>query len=427
MAGLGLSLGLAGCGSGGGADQTTTLTYWASNQAASQEQDKQILQPELDKFRQRTGITVEVEVIPWSDLLNRILAATSSGEGPDVVNIGNTWSASLQATGAFTAFDDATLAKVGGRDRFLASSLASTGAVGQPPASVPVYGLSYGLFYNKKLFAEAGITAPPSTWDELVTVATALTKPDQQRWGLGILGSSYTENAHFAYLLGRQHGAELFDGDTPRFDSPQMVAAVRQYVDLLATHEVVNPSNAEYLNDVQILSDFAAGKTAMVMIQNNAVANLRTIGMPEADYGVVPIPMTDPLPAGGKRVNSHVAGVNLGVFANSDNPGGAMTFVEFLTSPEEQKILNHAFGTLPVVPDAYTDPAFQTPTIETFRSVLADTAEPLPMIPQEAQFETLIGAALKDLLARAASGQPVDDATIHDKLATANEQMKSAG
>ncbi|MDQ0297071.1 hypothetical protein J2S52_005110 [Streptomyces sp. DSM 41037] len=38
--------------------------------------------------------------MPWSDLLNRILAAATSGQGPDVLNIGNTWSSSLQATGA---------------------------------------------------------------------------------------------------------------------------------------------------------------------------------------------------------------------------------------------------------------------------------------------------------------------------------------
>lgn len=37
--------------------------------------------------------------MPWSDLLNRILAAATSGQGPDVLNIGNTWSSSLQATG----------------------------------------------------------------------------------------------------------------------------------------------------------------------------------------------------------------------------------------------------------------------------------------------------------------------------------------
>jgi multiple sugar transport system substrate-binding protein len=424
-----LALGAAGCGGSSQADnsQPTTLTYWASNQAPTMDADRQALEPELAKFQQRTGIKVNLEVIPWSDLQNRILAATSSGQGPDVVNIGNTWSASLQATGAFLPFDEQTLQAVGGRERFLPSSMAATGAPGQPPAAVPLYGLAYGLFYNKKRFAEAGITNPPATWQELLDDAKRLTNPAADQWGLAIEGAQYTENAHFAFIFGRQHGAALFNGSTPQFDSPQMVAAVRQYVDLIARERVVNPGNAEYSHDPQLYGDLAAGKAAMLMIQNQAAAGLRSAGMSEQDYGVAPIPVPNPLPAGGKPVNSHVAGINVGVFANTKNHDGALKLVEFLTSPDEQKVLNAAFGSLPVDPQVYTDPRFQTPNIQTFRSVLANTAEPLPMIPQESQFETLVGTAVKDLLADAASGKPVDDAAIQAKLAAANQQMKSSG
>src|SRR6266568_8501135 len=129
----------SGSQSGSGSNAGTTLTYWASNQGTSLDNDKAVLQPELDKFKAQTGITVKVEVIGWADLLNRILAATTSGKGPDVLNIGNTWSASLQATGAFLPFDDATLAQIGGKSRFLGPSLAATGASGKPPVGVPLY------------------------------------------------------------------------------------------------------------------------------------------------------------------------------------------------------------------------------------------------------------------------------------------------
>jgi ABC-type glycerol-3-phosphate transport system substrate-binding protein len=75
---------LAACSSssskGGGKEDHPTLTYWASNQGTSLENDKQILQPRLDAFERQTGIKVNVEVVPWSDLLNRILSATTSGK-----------------------------------------------------------------------------------------------------------------------------------------------------------------------------------------------------------------------------------------------------------------------------------------------------------------------------------------------------------
>jgi multiple sugar transport system substrate-binding protein len=164
-----------------------SITYWASNQA---------------KFTQQSGVKVNVKVIGWADLFNNITAATTSGKGPDVLNIGNTWSASLQATGAFLPFDGGTLGQIGGKDKFLSTSFSATGMPGKDPTSVPLYGLSYGLFYNKKLFAAAGISGPPKTWSEFVADAKKLTKPPDQ-YGVTIEGGSISENAHFAFILGQ--------------------------------------------------------------------------------------------------------------------------------------------------------------------------------------------------------------------------------
>src|ERR1700741_5027711 len=122
---------LAGSGGGtatrnGGYKSPKTLTSGESNQGKSLDDDKQKLTPELQKFEKQTGIHVKLEVVGWPDLLNRILTATSSGQGPDVLNIGNTWSASLQSTGALLPFDDQAFAAIGGKDRFVASALGST-------------------------------------------------------------------------------------------------------------------------------------------------------------------------------------------------------------------------------------------------------------------------------------------------------------
>lgn len=417
------------CGGGsaaGNGSTPATLTYWASNQGTSLDNDRQVLQPELDAFAKQTGITVKLEVVPWPDLLNRILAAATSGQGPDVINIGNTWSASLQATGAFAPFDQAALDKIGGRDRFLPASFAATGAAGQTPTSVPLYGLAYGLFYNKKLFADAGITQPPATWTEFVADAKKLTHGDQ--WGLTVEGSSVTENAHHAFILGAQQGVDLFDASgKPQFDSPGEVAGVKRYLDFMTGDKIVNPSNAEYGNGTQALHDFATNKAAMVLWQGNAETVIKANGMSADAYGVAPIPFPEPTPAGGKHVDSLVAGINMSVFANSGNLDGAMKFVQFMTSAKEQQTLNKAFGSLPVVHEAYSDPAFQTPTIKAFQQVLATGAAPLPQIAQESQFETTVGGAIKDLFARAATGKQVSEADIKAALAAAQQKMASGG
>ncbi|MFE2349557.1 ABC transporter substrate-binding protein [Kitasatospora cineracea] len=409
--------------SGGGSNSSPkTLTYWASNQGSSLENDKQVLEPELKKFEQQTGIKVNLEVIPWSDLLNRILAATASGQGPDVLNIGNTWSASLQATGALLPFDQAAFDKIGGKDRFLESTIASAGAKGKDPAAVPLYSMAYGLYYNKKLFQAAGIATPPATWEELVADGKKLTSGD--KYGLAIEGGNVSENVHHAFTLGMQHGTGFYDASgKPQFDSPEAVAAVKQYVDFIANDKIAAPGNAEYAAN-QSVTDFATGKAAMLMWQS-AGANLKSHGMNPDDYGVVPVPA----PAGAtgdKATTSMVAGINLAVFKNTKNLDGALNFVKFMTSDEEQKTLNGTYGSLPPVKAAQSDAAFATPELQTLAGVLQKSAAPLPQVPTESQFETLIGTAVKNLLASAAAGKPVTEATVKDELSKAQQQMPAS-
>jgi multiple sugar transport system substrate-binding protein len=408
---------------GGGNSSPKTLTYWASNQGTSLENDKQILEPELRKFEKQTGIKVKLEVVPWSDLLNRILAAATSGQGPDVLNIGNTWSASLQATGALLPFDASAFSKIGGKDRFVPATLAAAGAANLDPAAVPLYSLAYGLYYNKKMFQEAGIAQPPTTWAELVADGKKLTKDGH--FGLALEGGNLSENIHNIFVLGKQHGADFFDASgKPQFDQPNAVAAVKQYVDFLAADKIVSPSDAEYAAN-QSVTDFATGKAAMLMWQA-AASSLKSHGMKPEDYGVAPIPFQTASPSGPTAVNSMIAGINLAVFKNTKNLDGALSFVKFMTSTDEQKLLNSTYGSLPPVKEAQSDKAFSTPDLKVLGQVLSTSASPLPQVANESQFETLVGTAVKELLADAAAGHAVTTDTVKASLAKAQQQMPSS-
>ncbi len=406
--------------SGSSSSAPKTLTYWASNQGSSLEADKKILQPELDKFEKQSGIKVNVEVVPWSDLLNRLLAAATSGKGPDVVNIGNTWSASLQATGAFLQFDDPTINAVGGKDRFVPAALAAAGAADKPPTAVPLYSLAYALYYNKKAFADAGISAPPTTWAELVEDGRKLTKAGQ--WGLAEEGANVSENVHHAFTFSQQYGGAWFDSSgKPTFDTAENVAAVKRYIGFMATDKIVNPSNAEYAQN-QSVSDFANGKAAMLLWQA-AGSSLKAQNMSPDAYGVAPVPFLENAPGGGKKVNSMVAGINMAVFKFTKNKDAALQFVKFMTSDAEQVALNKTYGSLPSVKTAGSDAAFQAPEQKVLSEVLNQSAAPLPQVAQESQFETLIGTAMKELFADAASGKPITDDAIKAKLTQAQQQI----
>ncbi|MEW2122232.1 ABC transporter substrate-binding protein [Streptomyces sp. NPDC127037] len=423
---ISIAAGVTGCGggssSGGGSnDSPKTLTYWASNQGPSIEADKKILTPELKKFEKQTGIKVKLEVVPWADLLNRILAATTSGQGPDVLNIGNTWSASLQATGALLPWTKENFDAIGGRDRFVDSAVASAGAEGKDPSAVPLYSLAYALYYNKKSFAEAGIEKPPATWDELVADGKKLSK--NGKWGLGAEGSNLSNNIHQTFVLGQQHGADFFDAEgKPTFTSDGAVAAVKQYIDFMAKDKIIAPGNAEYAQN-QSLTDFAKGKTAMVLWQA-AASTFASQGMKPEDWGAAPVPVASGTPGQGKNTNSMVAGINMAVFKNTKNIDGAKKFVKFMTSDAEQKLLNKTYGSIPPVKTAQADEAFSAPDLAVLRDTLAKSAAPLPQVPNESQFETAVGTAVKELWADAAAGRPVTTESVKARLEKAQQTMQ---
>jgi ABC-type glycerol-3-phosphate transport system substrate-binding protein len=416
---------VAACGGGSaagptGSSHSKTLVYWASNQGSSISADYKVLGPQLKKFKQQTGITVKLEVVGWPDLLNRILTAVSSGQGPDVVNIGNTWSSSLQATGALVPWTPQNFAKIGGESRFLSSAIGSAGAAGKPPSAIPLYSLAYALYYNKKLFKQAGIAGPPATWSQLIADGKKLTHGGT--YGLAVEGASIPENIHHVFVFAKQHGASFFNAaGNPTFTSPGAVQGVKQFVDLMATDRIVSPADAEY-DQNQSVSDFAKGKAAMLMWQ--AVGNtLKADGMPASEFGIAPIPVQSGAPGQGDNVDTMVAGINLAVFKNSGNMSGAMKFVKFMTSPQEQATLNSTYGSIPPVQAASSSSLFNTPEQGVLRSELASSAAPLPQVPKEAQFETVVGTAIKNLFADAAAGKPITTQTVEQQLASAQQQM----
>jgi multiple sugar transport system substrate-binding protein len=415
-----LALATAGCSggdAGGDAGGGDTLTYWASNQGTSLENDKEVLQPLLDKFEDESGIKVDLEVIGWNDLQTRIQTAVTSGQAPDVVNIGNTWATSLQATGAFLPYEDAEMEAIGGADKFVKTALDTGGAKGETVTSVPLYGLAYGLYYNKQMFADAGLT-PPETWEDMVTSAKALTAGDVT--GLSLAAGSYTENAHFAFINAAQNGAALFDDDgQPTFTEDGVVSGIKRYLDLMQTDKVADVGNAQYDNATKAVSDFANLKAAMIISQNNADNSITAAGMTSDKYGVVPFPA----PADGEKIASFIAGINLSIFKNTDNKDGALEFVKFMTSEDTQNAVGKPFASLPVlegVAPSFTDNAEEAAT---FQEIYSTMAQPLPLVPAEDQFESTVGKAMNEMFATIATGGTVTEADIKKALQTAQDQV----
>ena len=400
----------------------STITYWASNQSGGPTSDDvKILTPILAHFTKTTGIKVNLEVISWTDLQNNINNAVSSGSGPDVVNIGNTWAPYLAATKAFVPFSGSAAAGIGGTSRFVKSALATGGLAGQAPTSVPYIGLAYGLFYNKAMFTSAGLT-PPTTWEDMVTDAKKLTTGGV--YGMGLVAGSYTENVHFAFITGMQNGGSWYDSSgKPTFTSDANVNGVLRYLNLMQDDGVVNPADAEHTDGAQAPADFAKGKIAMFVSQNNANTTLTADGMDSSKYGVVPIPTT----SGGKDVASGIQGINLSIFKNSTNQKADLEFVKFMTSSYAQGAIGRPFGSIPVASGITANFAADKDYQKTFQDVYNTKSAPYPLVASEGAFEQNVGTAINGLFAKIATGGKVSAADVKAALQTAQDKTVATG
>ena len=121
------------------------------------------------------GTKVEIISLPWGEAFQKFATMVSAGELPDVMEMPDTW-LSLYANNGLLESLEPYLAKwehtAGLTDRAL--------ELGRDVKNT-AYMLPYGfylraMFYNKKLFQEAGVAEPPKTMDEFVAASEKVSK-----------------------------------------------------------------------------------------------------------------------------------------------------------------------------------------------------------------------------------------------------------
>ncbi|HLI61438.1 MAG TPA: sugar ABC transporter substrate-binding protein [Solirubrobacteraceae bacterium] len=416
------SAGSGGSSAGSGSLKGQTINYWASVEGAGPSDTTKTLTKEFKKFTAQTGVKVNMQVIPWSDLLQKILTSVTSGTGPDVMEIGNTWAPSLSASHGFLPFDTANMNAIGGASKFAASSLKVSGLPGQAPVSVPVYSEAYALFYNKADFKAAGISKPPATWAQLIADGKKLTTGG--RYGIAIEGGSTSEAAHWAFLLGMQAGNPLYANGKWNFATAREAKAISTYVNMVGSEHIANPSDAQNNSNVAE-SDFANNKAAMLVWQN-PMSTLAQLGMKPSEYGSAPLPSFTPGATGTADLQTFPAGINLAIPASTKHKAAALALVKFLTSTPVQVAINHHYGTFPPVLAAQHTPTFSTPVYKTLEAEYNNHAAPLPQVASESTMETDLGGAITHLISQAATGASLSTSQIQSALSSAQSQLNAS-
>ncbi len=278
------------------------------------------------QYQDANGVEVVIESTAPTELLNKLITAVRGGGGPDVVSVDSAWNATL---GAAQILTDVTERFAPIADQFFEGPV-GTGRYLDAQYAVPWYTNNVALFYNTRLFEEAGIDGPPATWDELVEKGTALTSGDTYGLMLGGGGFGTFQFWPFAW----QNGATLVseDGKQAEFGSEAGLEAWQFYSDLYLTHKIV-PEDVKSAGESwdQVFAPFIQERAAMVMAGDWAIGAFRE-GNPELQFSVAPLPK-------GKEAATVIGGFNLGIPSTSQNPDAAWNFIEWLTAQEQESIL----------------------------------------------------------------------------------------
>ncbi|SEO05069.1 extracellular solute-binding protein [Paenibacillus sp. OV219] len=144
--------------------------------------------------------------------------------------------------------------------------------------------------YNKRLFREAGIAAPPQTWAEMLEDAKKLTIPAKQQYGYNILASEWCEwwFQYYVWQAGGDLTKQNPDGTLKlTFTDPAVVKAAEFYQQLMKAH--VTQTDLSMKFDA-LLQAFAKGKAAMMPFASDWVAWAVSLGADINDIGLAPFP-----------------------------------------------------------------------------------------------------------------------------------------
>ena len=320
------------------AAETTQIEYW-------QYTFKQRVEAMDELIRQfqaaNPDITVKQVTVPYDNFRARVAAAVTSGEGPDVVQLYYGWlndyvAAKLLQKLPTDKFDPATI----DRDFFpIVQLMKRDGAYYALPTAVR----ALALFWNKKLFKDAGLdpNKPPQTLDELIEDARRTTKRDASGNLLveGFAPNSAAQDPHWIReVLIRQFGGTPYsaDGKKVAYDTPEGIRAITWYTDLITK---------EHVGELGFMTDqttaFKAGRAAMTVDGSFRISGFDA--QRGLDYGITELPSYN-----GKHGNFASYWVN-GITAKASGAklDAAQKFLAFVTTPAAMQLWLKTVGELP--------------------------------------------------------------------------------
>ncbi|CTQ46683.1 ABC transporter substrate-binding protein [Roseibium aggregatum] len=290
-------------------------------------------------------IKINVRTVQFEDMVNDLARGVATGDAPDITYIDNPEVALFASRGLLLDLKPyIEQSDIVNADDIFPGPLSSVSYEGG------IYGIPRGantiaLYYNADMYRAAGLDPdnPPRTWEELYEAAKALTKPEENIYGLAFSAVA-TEEGTFQFLPWLQ----MTGGDYDNVDTDGAVRALSLWKKIL--DEGLASPDTLIRGQWDSTGTFNAGTAAMSISGPWELPRMSSEA--KFDFRAALLPAPD---EGADRASALGEGDNV-ILASTDNPDEAFLFLEFLYDNMD-RVWNE-FGYLPASKVEVKDPKY---------------------------------------------------------------------
>jgi multiple sugar transport system substrate-binding protein len=386
---VGLAATLVGCGTEapesaeGGTEapesaEGTTISFWQYYGDTTMPQGVPLYDFIKRYEDSHEGVNVDVRYIPYDDFYRTVIQSAAAGDAPDITLVNSLDTTSLAQAGLIQDLSD-RVDEWGEKDAYFPGIWETTQYDGAT-YGIPHLADAYGIYYNKTLLDDAGLT-PPKTWDEMEKTAAELSVDG--RHGLAASGIEGVEGSTPLIIRTLAEGAEPTE-----LDSAAGATALDSFQGMVDSG-ALSEGFLTWIED-DVASQFGTGEAAMMLNSATYISILRE-QYPDLDWSV------SLLPEGSESRTTWLAAENLTISASSEYGDEAWDLITFMQDPDELAVYLPARNKLPArndVPDETGDPVRAT-----FSEQLEDSWAPTgDMAPVANEVFTLVQSALQQKL-----------------------------
>jgi len=289
------------------------------------------------------NITVDVQTVDWTDFPTKVATLIQNKQYPDILE-GNPAPPYAQSGLIYPTSDILSQSTISNLiPKFLKDTEYQGTAYG-----VPFTTSTRAMYYNKKIFAAAGISSPPQTWAELQTDAAKIKAKGYIGYGMP-LGSEEAQAELLLWFLGAGGGYVDSSGKYT-INSAANISALTFMKGLAAAGDTQpNPGGTDRKD---VWADFAQGKIGMVLGSPAVIPIIQAAGvLKSGDYATAAVPgKTAPL-ASTLGVHDDIVAFKAG---GASHEAAIKKFLDFAYQDKWQLQFDNEYDLLPATQSAAT-------------------------------------------------------------------------